>query len=237
MCSSVTNQRLSTIGIVMPQDFEVVSYEAVHSRAVARKEACPESYDQFAGAWRAVAYRFRSCTEHDLAFTESIRRAGDAPPSPERHIQERELFCFFVAGLAVIESFYYGMFAIASMLDSANFPVATPSDLRSISPRKTVERFGECFREETLTVALKRIIDDDVYREWKEIRNILTHRTVPGRIIYASVGSAKRPPPPAQWKIGIQLDESTTGARREWLAQTVNALLREADKFTANRLG
>jgi hypothetical protein len=222
----------------MPEDFDTVSYEAVHSRAATRKESSPESYSQFAGAWRAVAYRFKSCTEHDLAFTESIQRTGDAPPSPERYIQERELFCFFVAGLAVIESFYYGMFAVASMLDSTSFPVATPGDLRFITPKKTAERFADRFREERLTAALDRTINSNAYREWKDVRNILAHRTAPGRIIYASVGSTKRPPQPAQWKIGtgMQLDESTTSSRRKWLAETVGTLLREADGFTASRL-
>jgi hypothetical protein len=229
----MSDQSSSIIGFPMPEDFDVVRYEAVHSRVTASKEASPESYNEFAGAWRAVAYRCRSCQEHDLALTESIQRAGSAPPQPERYLQERELFCFFVTGLAAIESLYYAAFAIASMLDSANFPMESSSDLRSINPRKTAERFSVCFREERLTRALQTTLNDDAYSEWKRIRNVLTHRTSPGRIIHFST---KGPPRPPDWKLGIRIDDSTTRSRRKWLAREVNLLMKELCRFVEAKL-
>jgi len=232
--SFVANQRLSTIGLVMPKDFDVTRYEAIHFRAVARKEVHPDSYSQLSGAWNAVAYRFLSCMDHDLVFTESIQRAGDAPPQPERYIQERELFCFFVTGLAVIESFCYGLFALASMVDSKKFRIATSEDLRSITPKKTAGQFADAFPKESITVALKKTITHDVvYREWGKIRNILAHRAALGRIIHLSTKSSPRA---ALWETGIQLDENTTSSRRKWLAKTVSTMLRETDSFTANNL-
>jgi len=226
----MAKERLSTIGLEMPEDFDAVPYEAIHSRTVARKDACPDACAQYVGAWKAVAYRFMSCAEHDTAFTKSIQQAGDAPPPPERYIQERELFSFFVMGLTVIESFCFGLFAIASMVDSKNFPITIAEDLRSINPQHTVKQFRKAFPEEGVTITLGKTLDDNAYKEWKEIRNILAHRAAPGRIIY---GSTRRSAPAALWKVGIQLDESTTSSRRKWLATTMSSLLRETDNFTA----
>jgi hypothetical protein len=213
----VQEQSSSVLGFAMPEDFDIVRYEAVHSHVTAQKEAFPESYRQFADAWRAIAYRFKSTAEHDLTFRESIQRAGDAPPQPERYIQERELFCFFVAGLAVLESLCYGLFAVASMLDADNFPVVTDEDLRSVTPIKATQKFARYFPGDGITNAMQGMINDTAYSEWKRVRNVLAHRTAPGRIIYFSVGSTPKPTMPAHWKIGMQIDEGTTSSRRKWL--------------------
>ena len=225
----MSSRPLFTTGLVMPKDFDVEPYEAIHLRVSASSKVYPDSWAQYAGAWNAVAYRFLSCADHDRTFTESIQRAGDAPAQPERYIQERELFGFFVTGLAAIESLCYGLFAIASMLDSQNFPIKTPSDMKSITPKKTAKQFKEAFPRESITTALNKIVTAQEFREWKEIRNILAHRVAPGRVIYLSTKGSSRA---ALWETGIQLDKNTTASRREWLARTMNALLREADGFT-----
>lgn len=226
----MAKKRLSTIGLEMPEDFDAVPYEAIHSRVVAWKDTCPDAYAQYAGAWNAVAYRFMSCAEHDAAFTKSIQQGGDAPPPPERYIQERELFSFFVTGLIVIESFCFGLFAIASMVDSENFPIKTAKDLRFINLQHTVIQFTKAFPEEGIAITLRKTLGDDTYKEWKEIRNILAHRAAPGRTIYVPT---RRSAPAALWKVGIQLDENTTFSRRKWLATIMDSLLRETDNFTA----
>jgi len=229
----VPKKPISTVGLVMPEDFAVAPYEAIHSHVCTRKEACPHSWDQYAGAWNAVAYRFLSCMDHDKAFTESFERSGDAPPQPERYIQERALFGFFVTGLAALESLCYGLFAIASMVDARTFPITTPEDMRSITPERTACQFGRAFPNESMTAALRRVIGTSDFLDWKEVRNILAHRAAPGRIIPLRVSAAcQHHHGGALWAKGIQISKKATGSRRKWLANTTCDLLTAADDFT-----
>ncbi len=234
----MSNPPLSTTGLVMPGDFAVAPYEAVHAHVSARN-VNDLAWSEYAGAWNAVAHRFRACTDHDEAFTHSIRQAGDAPIPPERYVQERELFNFFVNGLSTIESLCYGLFAIGAMVNSARFPLATPKDLKFINPEKTATTYRAAFRGGALTGALGQLVSDPQFASWKDARHILAHRSAPGRTIYMmSVGSAPVAPTPAQWKIGsgVPLDASTTVSRRAWLAAAISSLLTAADSFTAHHL-
>jgi len=226
------NQPLSTIGLVMPGDFAVVPYEAIHSRVVAKKEAYRHSWAQYASAWNALAYRFLSCATHDREFTQSIKRAGSSPPQPERYIQERALFSFFVTGLAAIESLCYGLFAIGSMLNAQNFSITTPQDMRLITPRKTARQFAAAFPKEHIAAALQQMRNAQDFRDWKEIRNILAHRSAPGRLFHEGGPHHGE----TLWVKGIQIDENTMASRRQWLAKTVRTLLIAADVFTIRQL-
>ncbi len=226
------HKRLSTIGLVMPEDFAVEPYEAIHSRLTIEKENQPDAWAEYAGAWNAVAYRFHACADHDEAYTESIQRAGDSPPQPERYIQEKELFGFFVTGLSAIESLCYGLFAIASMLNERCFLMTTTKDKRSIRFRKTTQQFAKAFPGEDVTCALEQMRDSEEFSEWREIRNILTHRLAPGRVVHLSTKSSSRP---SLWKIGTPLDGETTASRRKWLAVTISRLLKATDEFTDSR--
>lgn len=227
---------LSIVGLVAPRDFAVAPYKAIHSRVCTKKDAYPHSWNQYAGAWSAVAYRFLSCAAHDKAFSESIHWAGDAPPQSERYNQERELFNFFMAGLATIESLYYGLFAIASMVDAQMFPITTPKDMRSITPERTTCQFKKVFPKESITVALEQVTTAQDFLDWKEIRNILAHRSVPGRIIRLQVGTSAHHRSAALWAKGIQIDKNTTASRRKWLAKAIADLLNATDDFTSRYL-
>jgi len=224
-------QSVSTIGIEMPQDFSVKPYEAIKNRLIGKKDTHSDSWDEFAFAWNAVAYRFRSCTEHDEAFTESIRRHGKTLPPSERYVQERALFCFFVTGVSTIESLCYGLFAIGSMLDAQNFLFVTPDDRRNVSPEETTDKFGTVFPRENITATLKRMTKMHDYQDWKVMRNILSHRSTPGRLIFRG-GDRDGD---VLWGETILIDENTTISRRRWLAKMVSDLLDAADVFTAAR--
>ena len=76
---------------------------------------------------------------------------------------------------------------------------------------------------------------DAAYREWKEIRNVLTHRTAPGRTIVVSVESDEALL--ARWKINdIPLGTQTASLRRGHAARMLNALLNAAAVFTESRI-
>ncbi len=224
---------VSTVHLEMPDDFEYVAYEAVHSRIGPLNASHQPQWSEYAPAWSAVATRFYACAEYDEAFSRSIG-TNDAPPQPERYHQERNLFGFFITGLSVIESACYGLYAIASMLDDVYFPIRKAGHKKAISPESTADRFRTTFPTEALSRALNKMVNSQEYEDWKEIRNILAHRGSPGRVIHATIGSGDNRGD-ALWLHGISLNVSTTPSRRAWLASTLGTLIREADSFTRSK--
>lgn len=224
------NRSLSILDL-MPGDFAAAPYEAIHRRMDTKKDTHPDSWAQYAGAWNAIVYRFRSCADHDRAFTKSVKRSGSAPPQPGRYIQERELFDFFMNGLAAIESFCYGLFVIASIVDAQNFPIRTPADMRSINPENTARQFATAFPAELITTALQQMLNEQNFKDWKEIRNILVHRAAPGRTILLSTRRTLND----LWLKGIPINRNTTASRRQWLAGTLNSLLVAAEVFATQK--
>ena len=223
---------LSTNHLRMPADFERDSYENVHSRLSPLHASYPVRWAEYAGAWIAISNRFYSCTEYDESFTESLRTHGGTAQALERYRQERDLYNFFVSGLSAIESFYYGMFAIASMLDSNNFPVENDAYRKRIQPRHVAKKFCARFQNENITTTMQNVLADQTYEEWKDRRNLLAHRITPGRLMSVTVGGTPEYGP-LRWG-EMHLDELTTPSRRQWLAATLRDLLSAADTYTAN---
>jgi hypothetical protein len=68
------------------------------------------------------------------------------------------------------------------------------------------------------------------------VRNVLTHRTAPGRTIFVSIGSDTDLPP--RWKIdNISLDENTAASRRTHASRMLGALLSAGADFVASHIG
>lgn len=213
----------------MPSDFPSEPYDEVSRRVGSFSTHTPATLSHFAGAWNAVAYRYSACADYDVAFTDSIRCYGDAPPPQERNLQERCLFGFFVSGLAALESIYYGLFAVGALLNPAHFPLSTDNEMRAVNPRSTADHYFRVFPSEGITNVLLQLEQSQEFKDWREIRNILAHRTAPGRIIHASTTGIDSP---ALWRTGIPLDTNTTTSRRTWLAAKLTLLITEANAFT-----
>jgi hypothetical protein len=90
------------------------------------------------GSWNAVLFRFVSCARSDDVLTGSVRRHGTSPAHPERFYQEEALFNFFVNGLSVLESFFYGLYWIGSMVDIPS-QQPTRNSPSSVSPERACE--------------------------------------------------------------------------------------------------
>ncbi len=225
--------------IDMPSDFPVGPYDSVWERLVGLgaeydrtgAQGKYHSWYQWLAAWINITYRFRSCAEHDEAFARSVSKFGDNPRQPEKYHQDRELFGFFVTGLSAIESAYYGLFAVGSILDPDNFPLSTYKDMRNATTTKTVQQFTMSFPNDGITAALQGIASQQEYRDWRDARNIIAHRISPGRRIYASIGG---PAKTTEWMLqNMPMDAASTASRRRWLAGSLHYLLTEADNFTA----
>jgi hypothetical protein len=246
-----------TVELEVPDDFPQKHYDAVHARVTSSPRG-DEARFHYGGAWNAVLYRFVSCARSDETFADSVRIAGSMPYPPQRFIQEDALFGFFVNGLSVIESFFYGLYWIGSMVDTNSFPVVTENKpitppvvhrqgvkpkikiLKDINVDETVNQYIKIFGTCPLTDAFGRLRYRDSsgnarntseYREWKKIRNILAHRAHYGRSI--SIGG----PGGVVWRAhDIQLTDQFTTTRRQWLASTLAELMNGAEIFVVSNL-
>lgn len=227
----MNQEPLSTIGMVMPPGFPSEDYEATNERVSSHRSERRTEVGEFVGGWLGVAYRFLACTEYDAAFRSSVRRpGGDAPPHPERYQQEKWLFGFFANGLSTLESLCYALFAVGAVVRPQDFPFVGPDDWRRVTPSSTRKQFASVFPQDSLTNALEALLSSRELDEWREVRNILVHRSAPGRTIALTMGSGPQQRA-ALWVQGITLDERTTTSRREWLLGELAGLMRAARGF------
>lgn len=235
--------RVSTVGIDLPDDFPHQPYEAIHARVHAAAHH-PDQVFHYGGAWNAVVYRFLSCAEADVTFTQSVRTVGTSPGQPARFRQEEVLLNFFVNGLSEIESFFYGLYWIGSMAEPAHFPILPDNQLRNITTDKTMMLFGNGPHAALFAAAFSRLrtpstpgnwVNTLEYDEWKDIRNILAHRASYGRVMHATTGGG--PQPADEWRVrGIPLNDQVTQTRRAWLAATMKALLKSGEAYAVATL-
>ena len=178
----------------------------------------------------AISYRFTAFAEYDDLFTTSISKHGTAPPAEERYRQERNLFGFFSNGFSTFESFFYAAFAAAALIQPTRFPIGTPQQQRNITAGSTVAEYRRTFTNASVVQALEDLTKDPSYLQLKEIRNILSHRSAPGRTIHVAFGDE---PAPDQWKLAnIVLDKNTTSTRRGRAVQVLASAMDEFCRFT-----
>lgn len=222
-------------GLVMPNPFPDAVFGAVRKRIFDKVPNATPAWEQMAGSHNGVGYRLRACADYSEEFTQSVQRFGEMPAPDERCRQERQLFGFFVSGYAALDSFCFFMYSAANYLRPSHFPIQLPGQIKSIGCKSTTAAFAKAFPGESITAELNALLADQMFKDWYDYRNILTHRAAPGRMFYVSVGSSA-PDPAADWKIGsaenLKIDANLTPPRLAWLVQTLSGLVMAADTFT-----
>ena len=219
----------------MPPDFPVTEYESVHMVVESRASGANDIYEQFAGAWNALAYRFLAVTEYEAAFTASITAFGSSPKPLDRHQQERDLFGFFSNGFSVFEAAFYSLYSLGAFHSGVKFPMGTAKDQQRITPSSTAAAIAKAFPDDPIQLAVDAVMSDAAYVEWREIRNILTHRAAPGRTFFVGIGDDNVIPD--EWKIkSIPLDVKMAPTRRSNLSRLISGLLRGIDQFAKSHL-
>lgn len=225
---------LSNNGLAAPSDFPSDRYEAVHSLATDRWRT-HQLYEHFSAAWNAVAYRFLGTVDAGAEFQSLLKFHGASPPPLERYLQERALFDFFSSGFSVFESLFYALFAIGALLEPDGFPLATSKDEQRISPSSTAAAYKKAFMGDAFIDVFDEIFQDLAYKDWREVRNILTHRTAPGRRMYVSIGDDDAPS--TEWKLkNIVLDQLLVQERRASLSAITRKLLTSSEAFLKRRV-
>ena len=101
--------------LIMPADFPISHHEAISKLVSDRAPKPSDIYWHFAGAWKAMTYRFVALTEHEADFICSLSVFGtDGAPS-QRYRQEQDLFGFFTNGFSLFELAFYGLFSVGAL--------------------------------------------------------------------------------------------------------------------------
>lgn len=224
---------LSTNGLIMPSDFPNRDYEAVFQKAQPHALIDPVIFEQFGGAWNAIAYRFLAACDDSDALTISL---GEKFPNvAERYAQERHLFGFFSNGFSVFEASFYALFSLGALIDPKNFPINSDEDKRRINPSSTIEAMKRAFPGDQIIERAKAVTQSPIYLEWREVRNILTHRSAPGRTFFVGFSDDDEGLPDS-WKIkGIPLDSEMPTFKRASLAECLSDSIKAIRDFTAVR--
>jgi hypothetical protein len=216
----------------LPRDFAIEPFKSTYDRI---RDASFANFEDYVSSWLATEYRFCVCAEHDRSFTYYINRIAGRPVTTQ-YILQRELFGFFVNGLAALESCCYSLFIIGVLLNPHDFPRLTPQVMQSITPDKTTKQFKQAFSNASVTTALDKLITTQEFKEWKRIRNIIAHRLLPATTEYVSNDPVSPKLLAVTWLDNIILDTKTTTVRRAWLAGILSELLDATDKLTATYL-
>lgn len=222
---------LSNNGLAMPAEFPRLEYEAVMANALKRAQQ-GEAYEQFLEAWNAVAFRVLAVRDYEKEFSVSLAKQDRSAAA--RYQQERQLFGFFSNGYSVIDACFYAAFSLGALLKKDAFPIATPKDRQRITPNSTQAAFLKSFPDDVFCSLLAEIATHQALIEWREVRNVLTHRSAPGRRMFVSFSSDHQLAD--EWKLnGIVLNKEMAPFRRkqleEWLVQFIAGL----NSFTAKR--
>lgn len=224
---------LTPNGLISHGDFPFAQYEELHAKVVAKWSGAA-SYQQYSGAWNALAYRFHGAIDAGTKFQKSFRDFGAHPAPHQRYQQEEALFNFFSNGFAAFEALFYGLFAVGSFIDAAAFPLATPKEQQRVSPSHTDQAFRRAFPDDLILNAFAVLFDDPAYQRWRDMRNVLTHRAAPGRRVFVGIGSSDAPP--VEWKLNdLPLDSALVPKHQRELAQLIANVLSASNKFLAAR--
>ena len=90
---------LSTIGLSMPPDFPMETYELIHKQALLHANDPKFPHKFFGGAWNAIAFRFLAVTDYEENLRVSFTEHGTNTAPHIRYQQERDLFGFFSSGV------------------------------------------------------------------------------------------------------------------------------------------
>ena len=189
-----------------PADLHIRLHTLAHNWFILQNTASSLQVD-FDAAMKSVAYRYKTCIESGNAFGGSVQADGDAPLPKVRYFQEREFFSCIVAGIACLEALHYALFALGASIDGSIFQFANSQQQRKITPKLTQEVYAHFPNGRLVSAALRQIQDSQEYLTWSTIRNVLSHRGLPGRIFsLRTKSSTKSSKPPSRYHPFAEID-------------------------------
>jgi hypothetical protein len=231
--------KATTVGIDLPDDFPGIDYNRVHERVADWWDERPPDHrhSHFAGGWNAVAYRFVGAADAEEAFRFSVTLYGAAPVPQERLAQEKAIFTFYGSACSCLESFVFGVYALAGLFVPNRFLLDTEGRVTGVG----VQSLTDCLQSVFPGDAFIGVVTDDILDPYKarepmwRWRHVLTHRAAPGRNIYR--GSSD----PDAWSGGphrlpdAPVTPETLATERQILSHRLQRLVHAANEFLDRR--
>lgn len=189
------------------------------------------SWGHWAGGWNGFVFRLLGIHGDAERLRQLLsERGGDAPAPVVRSQQEHLLFGFYATGLSALENFAFATNAFGAFLKPEAFPLGNEQELKTINPKAVGQRFLDVYPNERLSSELERVSVSSDFERWSLIRNVLSHRAAPGRLIHAQAGNDDRGSRPAEW-MDEPLDADRIARDEGWLFRELTALVLAADEF------
>jgi len=168
------------------------------------------------------------------------------------------LFCALYVSGAIIE------IAQEGQSTNNIFTMYEEKDISNITPKNTVKKFNSKFPNKFITEKLNNLVSEPLtdelvtdqastigdakqYNEWIKIRNILAHRAQPSRKVPLSATGKDNPEiVPDSWNLKkitregvknlpkIEITDTFTASKREWLTRIINDILFETYTFVSS---
>lgn len=210
---------------VLPEDFPMIKLEKTYRYCTEMFGAKEDSVKLMGMGFAGVAYRYRMMAENDKIFTTSINQDGYGPSNEAYYKQISSQFAFFTAGWSCMESFFFAMHALASYYKPDFFDLS-PKALSRVGWSQVKDKYNKHWKQTTITSTMAEIVQSNEFQEWKEIRNILSHRVeipreliiqcrngkISANLLLEKTGSKKE---------AFSINEFTTSDKRAWLAETI----------------
>jgi len=129
-----------------------------------------------------VFYRRQAAQQYSDDFVAEMQKPD---PAENRYDEEKALLGFFTSALSAVESFYFCAYFAGWLVSPAFFKhVANPN---RITVERAAQAFSKAFPSDPFPMQMASLQNDSQFREIEEVRNVLAHRVLPGRIRHLSM--------------------------------------------------
>ncbi len=225
--------------IDLPPGVDVSEYDRVFEQGQMKINPNAGSLDEvsawfvFVNALNGLAYRLIAAKEYSDKFGSAI----DASTKEDRYSQDHALFGFSASALSALECLFMASYGAGAIFKFSEFPVDKPKFLL-----RTPENVTACFTKLSsglsISDTMRKIVEDDLYKDLCDLRNALSHRGTLGRRAQLS---NVRPMPsmipsnpkalPCQFNYDMELVPNLTSELLAWVIQSVNALNKSLYNF------
>jgi hypothetical protein len=217
--------------IEVPDSFPLSAWESFYVSGKLVTDGKEDVGAEFVLAMGCVVYRYKTCKESIDSMIACWHACGKALTFDGYYSMQRDLFSFFTCGLSVIESLAYAIYITATQ---KNPSALTWGDLKARKQKTDPVEISA-----TLTLAypgshpviteINNLTATPEWKDWKEYRNTMIHRSLPSRLIEGSMGG---PPPPNEmvkyaksWSHPeLRANESQMAVKLDWLAGHVEKI-------------
>jgi hypothetical protein len=215
----------AAFGIDVPDSFPLTAWESFYGVGRLATDGQSEPQGDFIRAMGCVVYRYKTCRESIDSMIAHWNACGHSLTLDAHYTMQRDLFSFLACGLSAVESLFYACYVVATqkhpqVLDWSN----QGARKRKADPDKIAATLTAAYPVgHPLINEVNSLTGSQEWKDWNAYRNTMVHRSLPSRLVEASIGG----PPPLNEMIKyantwsnreLRADESQMEAKLDWLA-------------------